>query len=205
LAPLIEQGMAIVYVGSTSGGDKVPFVRCDDLDGGKQATRHLIDLGHSAIATITGPPNEECVQDRLNGYRQAMAEVGLERDPLPAVTGDWSAESGCEAAKQLLNMGRPFTAIFAQNDQMAIGIIRALREADYQVPADISVIGFDDIPLTSYFDPPLTTIRQPMEELGQRAAQLLVQVIESPNDLPEQVLVRGHLIERASCAPPKRL
>ena len=169
-----------------------------------QATRHLIDLGHSTIATITGPLNEECAQDRLDGYRRTMAEAGLEPDPSLTATGDWSAESGRKAAAELLNTGRPFTAIFAQNDKMAIGAIRTLRKAGRQVPADISVIGFDDIPLTSYFDPPLTTIRQPMDELGQRAAQLLVQEIKSPNSPPEQALVRGHLIERASTAPPKR-
>jgi len=204
LTPLIEQGLALVYVGSTSGGEKVSYVRCDDLDGGRQATRHLIDLGHTAIATITGPRDEECVQDRLDGYLQAMAEAGLERDSLPAVTGDWSAESGYEATRKLLNVGRPITAIFAQNDLMAIGAIRALREAGYQVPADISVIGFDDIPLISFIDPPLTTIRQPMEELGRRAAQLLVQRIDSPDRPPEQALIRAQLIERASCAPLDR-
>ena len=204
MKPLIQQGMAMVYVGSTSGGERVSCVRCDDRDGGMQATRHLIDLGHSTIATITGPLNEECAQDRLDGYRRTMAEANLESDPSLTAAGDWSAESGLEATAHLLNTGRPFTAIFAQNDQMAIGAIRALREANYQVPADISVIGFDDIPLTSYFDPPLTTIRQPMEILGQRAAQLLVQVIKSPNHPPEQALVRAHLIERASCASPKR-
>jgi len=203
LAPLIEQGMALVYVGSTSGGEKVSYVRCDDLDGGRQATRHLIDLGHSAIATIIGPPNEECVQDRLDGHLQAMAEAGLERDSLPTVAGDWSAESGCEATRQLLNVGRPITAIFAQNDRMAIGAIRALREADYQVPADISVIGFDNIPLASYFDPPLATLRQPMAAMGQRSAQLLIELIQNPTTPPQQISLPARLIERASCAPLK--
>ncbi|MBN1316335.1 MAG: substrate-binding domain-containing protein, partial [Anaerolineales bacterium] len=164
----------------------------------------LIELGHSSIATITGPSNEECAQDRLDGHRQAMAAAGLESDPLLSISGDWSAESGREATKQLIKTGRPFTAIFAQNDQMAIGAIRALREAGLHTPADVSVIGFDDIPLTCYFDPPLTTVRQPMEKLGQKAAQFLVHMIKNPNKPPKHALVRALLIERASCASPKR-
>ena len=200
--PLIDKGMAIVYLNNTPRGEPVSSVRCDDHEGGYRATRHLIDLGHTAIATILGPDNEECALDRFDGYRQALLEVGLGVDPALTGQGNWSATSGYQTTKGLLAASRTFTAIFAQNDQMAVGAIRALREAGRQVPANVSVIGFDDIPLASYFDPPLTTLRQPMEESGQQAARLLVQTIQSPGHPPEQVLIHARLVERASCAPP---
>jgi LacI family transcriptional regulator len=154
-----------------------------------------------AIATILGPSNEEASADRLAGYHQALAEAALGREPDCVVRGDWSATSGYEATHQLLAAARPFSAIFAQNDQMAIGAIRALREAGRRVPDDVSVIGFDDIPLASYFDPPLTTLRQPMQETGERAVQLLVETIQNPDHAPEQIVVPARLLERASCAP----
>jgi LacI family transcriptional regulator len=161
----------------------------------------LIERGHTAIATILGPDNEECTFDRLEGHRQALSEAGLALDSIPLERGDWSATSGYQATQRLLEAAQPFSAIFAQNDQMAVGAIRALREAGFRVPDDVSIIGFDDIPLASYFDPPLTTLRQPMEELGRQAALLLVKTIQNAGRLPEQVSIRARLVERASCAP----
>lgn len=200
LLPLIQNGFPVVYLGNTSRGEPVSSVRCDDRDGGFQATRYLLGLGHAAIATITGPPNEECVGDRLNGYRRALEERGFVVDDRMVVSGDWSALSGYRATRSLLEAGVTFTAVFAQNDQMAIGTIRALREAGLQVPRDVSVIGFDDIPLASYFDPPLTTLRQPMVELGEQAARLLITAIREPTALPERLLLPARIVERASCA-----
>ncbi len=202
LLPLIENGTPVVYLGNTSRGEPVSSVRCDDPDGGFQATRYLLELGHTAIATITGPPNEECVGDRLNGYRRTLEENGLSVDDRRIVSGDWSALSGYRATRSLLEAGVPFTAIFAQNDQMAIGAIRALREAGLQVPRDVSVIGFDDIPLASYFDPPLTTLRQPMAELGEQAARLLISALRQSTPILEQLLLPACVVERASCAAP---
>jgi LacI family transcriptional regulator len=202
--PLVEKGMAIVYLSNTPQGEPVSSVRCDDHEGGYQATRYLIDLGHTAIATLVGPDNEECTLDRLAGYRQALAQAGLDFDPALTTSGDWSAPSGYQATQRLLATGQPFSAIFAQNDRMAVGSIRALREAGRRVPDDVSVIGFDDIPLASYFDPPLTTLRQPMEESGRQAARLLIETIQNLDRPPEQVLTHARLIERASCAPPRQ-
>ncbi|MGD2205337.1 MAG: LacI family DNA-binding transcriptional regulator [Anaerolineae bacterium] len=199
--PLIKKGLAVLYLNSTPQEEPVSSIHCDDRDGGYQATRYLIDLGHKAIATILGPGNEEASDDRLAGYRQALIEAGLACDPDHTIRGDWSATSGYEATGQLLTASRPFSAIFAQNDQMAVGAIRALREAGRQVPDDVSVIGFDDIPLASYFDPPLTTVRQPMQETGERAARLLVETIQNPDRTPEQIAIPARLVERASCGP----
>ncbi len=202
--PLVKKGMAVVYLNNTPQDEPVSSVRCDDHEGGYQATRYLIDMGHTAIATLVGPANEECTFDRLAGYRQALAQAGLDFDPMLTPRGDWSATSGYQATQGLLEAGRSFSAIFAQNDRMAVGAIRALREAGRRVPDDISVIGFDDIPLASYFDPPLTTLRQPMEESGRQAVRLLIEAIQSPDHPPKQILTRARLIERASCAPPRQ-
>ena len=197
--PLIEKGMAVVYLGNSPGKEPVSSVRGDDYESGYQATRYLVDLGHLHIATIAGPDNEECTQDRLRGYRQALIQAGSDFELVDS--GDWSATSGYQATQRLLASGRPFSAIFAQNDRMAVGAIRGLREAGRQSPDDVSIIGIDDIPLASYFDPPLTTLRQPMEEMGRRAAQTLIEIIQNPGRLSEQLSIQARLIERASCAP----
>jgi DNA-binding LacI/PurR family transcriptional regulator len=202
--PLIERGMAMVYVGNTARNHPVSWVKCDDYTGGLEATEYLVRLGHAAIATITGPENEECVGDRLSGYRQALEDAGLPFDPDLILHGDWSATAGYHVTQHLLMTGAHFSAIFAQNDRMAVGAIRALREAALQVPDDVSIIGFDDIPLASYFDPPLTTLRQPMEESGRQAAHLLVEIIQEANGTPAQILTQAELVVRGSCAPRPR-
>jgi DNA-binding LacI/PurR family transcriptional regulator len=199
--PLIEKGMAVLYLNSTPQGESVSSIHCDDRRGGYEATRYLIDMGHTAIATIQGPDNEEASADRLVGFHQALTEADLGCARGCEVRGDWSATSGYEATRRLLAATRPFSAIFAQNDQMAIGAIRALREVGRRIPDDVSVVGFDDIPLASYFDPPLTTLQQPMQETGKQAALLLVETIQNPTRAPEQVSLPARLIERASCAP----
>ncbi len=198
--PLIEKGMAVVYVGDTPRDERISSVRCDDYGGGYEAARYLIHLGHEALATIVGPENEECTFERLGGYREAMDKAGLALSQALTVRGDWSATSGYRAIRQLLATGRPFSAVFAQNDRMAVGAIRSLREAGYCIPDDVSVIGFDDIPLASYFDPPLTTLRQPLEESGRRAADLLIETIQEPGRPSEQILTHARLMERGSCA-----
>jgi len=180
---------------------RISSVRCNDREGGFIATHYLLDLGHTAIATLVGPDNEECTLDRLAGYRQALTQARLDFDPALIASGDWSATSGYQATRRLLEAGRPFSAIFAQNDRMAVGAVRGLREAGHRVPEDVSIIGFDDIPLASYFDPPLTTLRQPMEELGRQAARLLIEAIQDPDHPSDQVFVHAHLVERASCVP----
>lgn len=201
VVPLARQGLAVVYVSERPSGEPISSVRCDDQEGGLQAGHHLIDLGHKALAVIVGPENEACSLDRLNGCREAMAQAGLTADSALTVRGDWSATSGHRAIENLLAEGRHFTAVFAQNDRMAVGAIHALRGEGYRVPQDVSVMGFDDIPLASYFDPPLTTIRQPLVASGERAADLLIQTIQHPERRCEHILTRPRLVERGSCAP----
>jgi DNA-binding LacI/PurR family transcriptional regulator len=201
ILPLVEKGMAVVYLGNSARGEAVSAVRCNERECGQRATDYLLGLGHTAIATIIGPSNEECTPDRLEGYRQALEQAGLGSDPALVVAGDWSATSGYQATQQLMGAGQEFSAIFAQNDRMAVGAIHALREAGRRVPDDVSVIGVDDIPLASYFDPPLTTLASPFKSQGRQAARLLIETIQNPGRAPEQTLIQPRLIERASCAP----
>lgn len=203
LLPLIKKGMPVVYIKNTPNGEAVSSVSCDDINGGYKATQYLLELGHTSIATIPGPKNEECTPDRLEGYRKALTEAGLEPNQGLIIYGDWTAKSGGRATQILLESGISFSAIFTHNDRMAMGSIRALRKAGLKVPQDVSVIGYDDIPLSSYFDPSLTTLRQPMDEFGQCAARLLINAIHNPNRPLEQVRLRTQLVERESCAQYK--
>lgn len=202
--PLIDSGLPIVYVKNTPVHEAVSAVCLDDLTGGFIATNYLISLGHTAIITILGPENEECTQSRLAGYQQALREAGLQHEQGLTIHGDWSASSGKFAIKKLLGYGVHFSAIFAQNDRMALGAIHAIRKAGLRVPQDISVIGYDDLPLTAYFDPPLTTIRQPIDKFGQIGTQLLIEMTKKPDTAPKVVQLDPTLVIRETCAPKNR-
>jgi LacI family transcriptional regulator, repressor for deo operon, udp, cdd, tsx, nupC, and nupG len=178
---------------------QVPTVDVDNVSGGRQAAEYLLSKGHRHIAMITGPEYWKAVQDRYEGYRQALEAASIPVDDSIIVIGDFSYQSGYKATQQLLSYGIPFSAIFAQSDQMAIGAIRALREAGMRIPQDVAIIGYDDIPAAAYCYPPLTTIRQPLQELGRIATQLLIKIVEGDNGVVNnEVLLRTEVIERAS-------
>jgi DNA-binding LacI/PurR family transcriptional regulator len=201
LLPLIEQGTPIVYIKNTPVEEQVSAVSLDDEAGGYLATQHLIQLGHTKIAAIQGLTNEECTKGRMAGFRKAFREAGLELNPKLLAKGDWSASSGYQAINDLLKNGDDFSAVFAHNDRMAVGAIQALRESGFEIPQDISVIGYDDIPLSSYFDPPMTTVRQPMEEFGRIGAQILIEALNNRFFKPQIVRLAPELIIRNTCAP----
>jgi DNA-binding LacI/PurR family transcriptional regulator len=164
-------------------------------------TRHLLELGHTRIGHITGPPNERASMDRQAGFMNVLMKAGITPRPDWIIAGDWTATSGYQGFQQLRASGEMPTAVFAQNDRMAIGLMRAVRDAGLSVPHDLSVAGFDDMPLSSYFDPPLTTFPQNMDAIGAAAAGLLIQAVENP-DLPTQhlLLPPTELIIRSSTA-----
>jgi DNA-binding LacI/PurR family transcriptional regulator len=197
----LGHGFPVVYLKNTPGGDHVSAVSMDDIGGSLLATKYLIGLGHKRIAMILGSTNEECVTDRLTGYKMALSGEGIAFDPELVVKGAWSPKSGQDATAELFEKGVDFSAIFAQNDRMAAGSIRMLRILDKHVPEDISVIGYDDIPLASYFDPPLTTIRQPMDQFGSIGADLLIKAVKNSEYQPQAVKLEPELIERDTCAP----
>ena len=193
---LLPENFPIVYIGARPRTEVVDSVGLDDADAGRQATEHLLRLGHRQIAHISGPLSEDCSQDRCAGYAAALRAAGLAPDPALQVEGDWSATSGYQALIRWQQAGRLPTAVFAQNDRMALGVLRAARELNLKVPDQVAVIGIDDMPLASYFDPPLTTLRQDMFGIGREAVRRLIDGIERPlaphrhPRLPAELIVR---------------
>jgi DNA-binding LacI/PurR family transcriptional regulator len=202
LAELGFAGRPAVSIGYSAPAGCATTVHADDRQGAHAATRHLIDLGHQRIGAISATRPLTALARRLEGYRQALGKAGLPVDPALIAYGDFSPESGYQAAGDLLAQHPRPTAIFAFNDRMAMGAIRCLRDAGLSVPHDIAVVGFDDIPAAALADPPLTTVRQPAQDMGASAARLLFERIEhNANGLAETVLPT-ELVIRASCGAP---
>lgn len=154
----------------------VPVVAIDQVAGAAAATRHLLELGHETVWHITGPLDFLESQQRLHSWQTTLEHAGA-KVPAPLV-GDWSPRSGYDLGRQL-SKDRSMTAIFVANDQMALGVLRAMHEAGRAVPTQLSVVGFDDIPEAAYFSPPLTTVRQDFDEMGSRGVRLLLQMMET--------------------------
>jgi DNA-binding LacI/PurR family transcriptional regulator len=176
----------------------LPSVAIDNRAGAARATQHLLDLGHETVQHVAGPETWFDAQQRIAGWRATLKAAGAAEPEL--VRGDWSARSGYEAGYQLAEM-TGVTAVLCANDQMALGLLRALAEKGRKVPADVSVVGFDDIPEAPYFLPPLTTIRQNFGELGHRAVHLLLDRIGGEHRAMATVPIAPDLIVRASSAP----
>jgi LacI family repressor for deo operon, udp, cdd, tsx, nupC, and nupG len=179
-------------------GSDIPSVSIDNESAARKITKHLLALGHTRIAHIMGPSNVVLCQARLQGYRQALHQHGIMEDELLIQEGDYSLESGYLITRKLLSINRIPTAIFAANDEMAIGAMKAIREYGLQVPQDISVVGFDDINIASYVSPALTTIHQPRYEIGQRSVHMLIKLIRSEPLDQSQVVLEDTLVVRES-------
>jgi LacI family transcriptional regulator len=195
--------LVIVLVGSS----RVPgaaTVDVDNLQGGYDATRHLLERGHRRIATITGPEEWPSAAARLDGYRKALEEFGAAGGALEERADDWGVESGEAAATRLLARDEAFTALFAHSDLIALGAIARLRQAGLRVPDDVSVVGYDDLPVASVVDPPLTTVHQPMQEVGAVAAGLLLDRLAGGDSVPASThLLPAALVPRGSVTAPK--
>lgn len=188
--------MACEYMGDIP----VPTVAIDNRGAARDATRHLIDLGHKRIAYIGGPPDFSLSRDRLKGFRAALSRAGLKPLEDGIHSGDFSLQSGYSAAQGLFSQSRLPTAVFCASDEIAIGAIRAAQEQGLQVPRDISIVGFDDIQMAGFSNPPLTTVRQPTVEFGRRATQMMLQILAGKK-LPENRIVLPHeLVVRDSTA-----
>lgn len=177
-------------------GRSLPSVVIDQRKGGVLAARHLLELGHTRIAEIVGPPAWTGAALRHAGMQATMAEAGLQA--AASAEGDWSASSGYEATGRLLAGGAEFSAVFVSNDQMALGAIRALRERGLSVPDDISIVGFDNLPESAYFEPPLTTVRQDFVSLGRESAEYLSDLIEERDTPRRQRVIEPELVIRLS-------
>jgi DNA-binding LacI/PurR family transcriptional regulator len=189
---LSRMGIPVVCSGRPLGGSPVPFVDVDHTGGVSRAVRHLVDSGRNRIATIAGPQDMVAGVDRLAGYRDEL--VGSGRQSSMAV-GDFTRESGAVAMRQLLADDPALDAVFVASDLMAHGALRTLREAGRRVPDDVAVIGFDDIELARYTDPPLTTVRQPILQIGRQMVRQLLRLtageqIEPAVVLPTELILR---------------
>lgn len=202
----LPPGMAAVAVeaGQDSG---LPSVAVDQVAGARLAVRHLLELGHWTVWHIAGPSDWLEAGDRIIGWRQTLEEAGAAAPPI--IAGDWSARSGYAAGTALA--GNPdVTAVFVANDQMALGLLRALHERGVRVPTDISVVGFDDIPEAEFMLPPLTTVRQDFDEVGRRGMATLLRLLDAARReagppctaLPSTVPIEPTLVIRQSTAAP---
>jgi DNA-binding LacI/PurR family transcriptional regulator len=184
--------------------DSPPDARFDVIDidhagGARAATEHLLSLGHRTVAHVAGPEGSFAAAERERGWREALAAVAAPTAPI--VRGDWTSASG-HAAGVALARDLDTTAVFAANDQMALGLVRAMTEAGRDVPADVSVVGFDDLPDAADYRPPLTTVRQDFDTLGERAVATVVQAIDGVAAHSFERLP-ARLVERESTAPPR--
>jgi DNA-binding LacI/PurR family transcriptional regulator len=179
----------------------LPSVAIDNVAGAARATGYLLDLGHLTVHHVGGPDSWLDAQERVEGWRQALRSAGAPEPDM--IRGDWSAHSGYEIGHRMATMPE-VTAVFCANDQMALGLLRALAEHGRRVPADVSVVGFDDVPESGYFLPPLTTVRQDFGELGSRALHMLIDRISAAAPSSPALPVAPDLIVRASTAPVRR-
>jgi len=202
IAPLREGMEALSHVGpdfavvavEAGPNASIPAATVDQVAGAAAATRHLLSLGHRTVWHLAGPPDWYEAEERIEGWRSALEAVGA---PVPApLRGDWTARSGYELGRTLLETPA-LTAVLVANDQMALGLLRRLHEAGREVPDDLSVVGFDDIPEAAYFTPPLTTVRQDFAELGRRCLGILLDRIEG-KPAPTRVVVEPELVIRSS-------
>ena len=177
---LSQQGVSIVTIEDQVAPINTPWIGIDNTKGGYEATRYLLSLGHRRIAHILGPAGYLCTNERYEGYCQALREAGLEVDSSLVWQGDFSVEAGQVCAHQILSRPpeeRP-EAIFAANDQTAFGVMDVVEQYGLRIPDDLSLMGFDDMPMTAFKKPGLTTIRQPHQEMGVFACELLLSLID---------------------------
>ena len=203
LPPGVER-VPLVSIGSPEVSGFVA-VDVDNRNGGLEATSRLLAHGHRAIATITGPRDWPSARDRREGYELALREAGAYDERLVEGASDWGLESGREALARLLTRAAGFTAVFAHSDLLALGAIRELRARGLSVPHDLSVVGYDDIPVAGFVDPPLTTVRQPMREVGALAAKVLLDRIAGDEAAPfgGRIHLPTTVIERGSVGPAR--
>ena len=175
----------------------VSFVGPDDVEGAYKATRHLIELGHERIAYLARPEDEETNRNRLSGYKRALfkANIGFTEDLVESASYEWGSGEG--AIRSLIHKGNP-SAVFAFNDSLAIDVIHACTKMDLQIPQDMAIIGFDDIHSSAVIQPPLSTIRQPLFEIGSKAMEILFTLIQNKDSQPIQIIVPLEVIKRRS-------
>lgn len=209
-AVLEKSQIPIVLVNYWRADTTLPVVRGDNYVGARAAVRHLLELGHTRIAFVTGSAYSGQSSERQRGYSDALAEAGIKPDPRLVGAGTFSQQSGLEAGRKLLAQAEPPTAIFCANDEMAYGVMDAARAQGLRLPEDLSIIGFDDIGASAHVHPALTTIRQPLGRISEAAVQELLARINNTGDthssieLPSELVIRGSTVATPAKAKPAR-
>ena len=201
IALFVREGLPIVCLDRDVDSAAVPLVQVDNRLGARMATEHLLSLGHTRIAHVQGAPDLGISVERVQGYREALADAGISFDPQLLAIGSFTEEGGYEAARSLLETPG-FTAVFAANDLSAIGVINAIVESGRRVPTDVSIVGFDDLRLSRFTTPPLTTIHQPAREIAELATQLLLELASGREVRQLRHLLEPSLVVRSSTAAP---
>ncbi|MBD0688951.1 LacI family DNA-binding transcriptional regulator [Streptomyces sp. CBMA123] len=200
--PLPDQvralGLPAVLNGRRSPQEPVAYVDSDNVGAGRSAVEHLAGRGRRRIATITGPPDMDAAQGRLAGYRQGLAAAGLPADEQLVATGDFTEDGGRRAMRELLERCPELDAVFAASDLMAVGALAVLRARGLDVPGDVALVGVDDSPVARHLDPPLTTVRQPIEQMGRTMAGLLLRQIAGEDAEPSRLVLPTELVVRQS-------
>jgi LacI family transcriptional regulator len=191
------KALPVVVTGRKLSGKGLATLSFDNVEGARMATQHLIDLGHRHVACIAGDSQHPDAVERLRGYRKALEEAGIPYRASLVVEGQFREQSGLQAVEQLLDSGAKFTAVFASNDQMALGASLGLARRSVRVPEDVSLIGFDDLPVSLYASPPLSTIHQSAYEMGQLAATAMLQLLAG--EVPSVEAPAPRLVARESC------
>lgn len=199
LAALRQQKFAHVLIDQRDESGESATVDAANRQGALKATRYLLGLGHRRIGFIGGSPDLNSARERFEGYRAALREYGVEVDDRLNAEGDFNTERAYNATRHLLARPEPPTALFAANDLSAFGAMNAVREAGLRIPEDVSVVGFDDIPQASITYPKLTTVHQPLVQMGRTAVELLLEQLEQPGRPPRHVTLATHLVIRDSC------
>jgi len=199
---LVNSSIPLVIAGRPFQPNGLSYVDVDNVSAAYNAVSHLIRLGRKHIATITGTSNSTVSIDRKEGYLRALIDRGINVDESLIVEGDFTEVSGYEGMQQILP-ARP-DAVFAASDTMALGAMRAIRDADLRIPEDIALVGFDDLPLASQSDPSLTTVRQPIIQFGFQAVEILIDMIDNGLKPARRIIMETELIIRKSCGSPRR-
>ena len=195
---LADRGVPVVVGGRPARGIGVDVVDVDNVHGALQAVRHLIALGRRRILTVTGPLDMAPAQDRLAGYRSALAEAGIDNDAALELAGDFDQVVSAEVVERLIAAGGTFDAVFAASDAMALGAMSAIRRAGLRVPQDVAIVGYDDSALALFSDPPLSSVRQPIEEMGREMARAMLAQLGTSRQVPRSVVLATELVVRGS-------
>ncbi|WP_405515205.1 LacI family DNA-binding transcriptional regulator [Streptomyces canus] len=202
ITELHEAGLPVVLIDDRFQRPGFPYVATTNREGGAQAARHLLEIGRRRPLVVTGPEVFGCTRERLGGFVDVYAQAGIEVDPRGIVCGDFQFDESRSAVVRALTDGLEFDAVFAHNDPSAAGALTALHEAGLSIPQDVAVVGFDDVEMASYTYPALTTIRQPMREMGEAAARLLLDhVRRSPEAVPSRTIPTSLVVRGSTLRP----